>query len=551
MEDIKKEKFIASSPEPVTLKGTEEIIDQMNNSVCRIYNNGNGTGFFTKIPYKSKLLPVLITNNHVINQDDILNNKDISLYLNNDKKIKTIKLDNNRLIYTNEKLDVTIIEIKENKDNLNNKYLELDEETINYILLNKNDVPNYLNNIYSNRSIYLINYPEDKDVVVSYGQPPNFSETEILHKCTTKEGSSGSPILLINNQKLIGIHYGCSQHYEFNKGILLIYSIIEFSKIKNNLLIINKEGKIINKEEKNNFIIAEFNIKEDNEVIRIINSYEQARKEDEYIFDKSNYENEKEIIENCEIFINNKLIPFSYFYKFNKKGNYIIKYNFKNNIKNVNCLFGGCSSLINIDLSYFNSDNIINMSNMFSRCSSLTSLDLSNLNTNNVKDMSGMFRGCSSLTNINLSNINTNKVIDMSFMFYGCTYLKDINLSSFNTENVTIMREMFRGCLYLTKLNISNFNTKNVRDMNNMFHGCHSMTSFDLSNFDFAQVKDMECLFEKCTSLESVDLSNFNKTGNIPAGMFSACDKLTNIITKNEKLLSNFNKLLLKNKNKK
>ena len=84
-----------------------------------------------------------------------------------------------------------------------------------------------------------------------------------------------------------------------------------------------------------------------------------------------------------------------------------------------------------------------------------------------------------------------------------------------------------------------------------MFHGCHSMTSFDLSNFDFAQVKDMECLFEKCTSLESVDLSNFNKTGNIPAGMFSACDKLTNIITKNEKLLSNFNNLLLKHKNKK
>ena len=36
MEDIKKEKYISSSPEPVTLKGTEKIIDQMNNSVCRI-----------------------------------------------------------------------------------------------------------------------------------------------------------------------------------------------------------------------------------------------------------------------------------------------------------------------------------------------------------------------------------------------------------------------------------------------------------------------------------------------------------------------------------
>ena len=58
----------------------------MNNSICRIYNNGNGTGLFTKIPYKSQLLPVLITSNHLINQEDILNKKIISLYLNNNKK---------------------------------------------------------------------------------------------------------------------------------------------------------------------------------------------------------------------------------------------------------------------------------------------------------------------------------------------------------------------------------------------------------------------------------------------------------------------------------
>ena len=41
-----------------------------------------------------------------------------------------IKLDNNRLRYTNEKLDIIIIEIKENVDILNVKYLELDDEII-------------------------------------------------------------------------------------------------------------------------------------------------------------------------------------------------------------------------------------------------------------------------------------------------------------------------------------------------------------------------------------------------------------------------------------
>ena len=130
MEDNNKEKYIRICPEPVSLKGIENTIYQMNNCVCKIYNKSEGTGFFTKILFKSKLLPVLITNNNVIDINDIKNNKIISIYLNNDKKEETIKIDNNRLRYTNEKLDITIIEIKENKDNLNNKYLELDDNII-------------------------------------------------------------------------------------------------------------------------------------------------------------------------------------------------------------------------------------------------------------------------------------------------------------------------------------------------------------------------------------------------------------------------------------
>ena len=93
MENIIKEKSIKTSPEPVSFKATATILSQMNNCVCRIYiNNCEGTGFFTKIPYKSQLLPVLLTNNHVIGQDDILYNNYFSIYLNNDKKTKRIQL---------------------------------------------------------------------------------------------------------------------------------------------------------------------------------------------------------------------------------------------------------------------------------------------------------------------------------------------------------------------------------------------------------------------------------------------------------------------------
>ena len=238
-----KEHNILISPEPISLKQTEKIIEQMkNNSICRINNHGKGTGFFVKIPYKLRLLPVIITTNHAINIDDIQNNKIISLYLNNGKM--TIKLDDNRLRYTNEKLDITIIEIKENDHNLNIKYFELDDGIINYFISKEKERINYLddlNNIYLDESIYLLNYSKNKDIFVSYGKLLYINNSDITHNCNIKEGASGSPILLINNQKLIGIHHDSSNQNKYNKGRLLIYSIIEFSKIKNNLLLINKE----------------------------------------------------------------------------------------------------------------------------------------------------------------------------------------------------------------------------------------------------------------------------------------------------------------------
>ena len=72
MVDNAKEKYTAISPEPLLLKQTEKILEQMkSNSICRI--NNKETGFYVKIPYKSKLLPVLITSNQVINTNDIKN----------------------------------------------------------------------------------------------------------------------------------------------------------------------------------------------------------------------------------------------------------------------------------------------------------------------------------------------------------------------------------------------------------------------------------------------------------------------------------------------
>jgi len=60
-------------------------------------------------------------------------------------------------------------------------------------------------------------------------------------------------------------------------------------------------------------------------------------------------------------------------------------------------MFSGCSSLISLDLSHFNTENLCFMRDMFSGCSSLKNLNLSNFNTRNVFCLCNIFNGCSSL----------------------------------------------------------------------------------------------------------------------------------------------------------
>ena len=63
---------------------------------------------------------------------------------------------------------------------------------------------------------------------------------------------------------------------------------------------------------------------------------------------------------------------------------------------------------------------------------------------------SALFYGCSSLTNLDTSYFDTSKVNYMYYMFYNCSSLTNLDLSSFNTSNVTYMYDMFNGCSSLT-----------------------------------------------------------------------------------------------------
>jgi len=194
MEYIEGKKII-DSPNSVSLRGTEIILDQMKNMLCKIYikEDFKGTGFFCKIPYNGNLLPIFMTNNHIINESILTSEQNITISMNN--KFKKIELED-KIKYTNKDLDITIIEIKE-KDEIKN-YLDLDEN-----ILEKNNIT------YLKTSIYLLHYPGNNNIEVSYGIiKERENEYDFNHICDAGKYSSGGPILNLSNNKLIGMHKG-------------------------------------------------------------------------------------------------------------------------------------------------------------------------------------------------------------------------------------------------------------------------------------------------------------------------------------------------------
>ena len=242
-----KEILLENYPIPITLEENYLIIEQMKNSICKIYKNkgGKGSGFFCFIPFENSKIPVLITNYHVIDNDYFKNNAIINLTLNDDKETKIIQIGNNRKIYSSDKYDTTIIEIFPSKDKIN-YFLELEEK-----IFKQNSKL-----FYQKESLYIMHYPKSQKVSVSYGMLKDIKDSDIFHCCSTEKGSSGSPILSLSKKRIIGIHKEGVISKNINKGTFLKYPIIEFLNIfynqeKNNAINNNKLINLNNKKEKN------------------------------------------------------------------------------------------------------------------------------------------------------------------------------------------------------------------------------------------------------------------------------------------------------------
>lgn len=176
-----------------------KIINTLSKSICKLIfeDGGKGTGFFMMIPSKkNEKFNFLITNFHNISDYDVNSHKNITIYIHNEKSQK-IRLNNyERFIQCFDKpIDITIVQI------LDSDQIRKDIKFLNYDL-------NYLYgyNNYLKEDVLILQHPLGEDVNYAVGKIVSIDNFEFEHTVDTDYGSSGSPVILVKNSMVIGIH---------------------------------------------------------------------------------------------------------------------------------------------------------------------------------------------------------------------------------------------------------------------------------------------------------------------------------------------------------
>ena len=208
---IVKEIYVMNRPIP------NEVINKVAKSICKISFKINGqpasgTGFFMNfIDYK-----FLITNYHTISEKSI--NEIFEIELHNKKKVK-LKLNELKIYYFKEPIDVTVISINNISDIIKNvDFLDYD--------LN-DDYSKYIN-----EDVFTSGYAFGKKIESSSGKIVGIKDNVFSHNIATSSGFSGSPVILLNSIKIIGIHKQGNITSNINEGTF-IGIIIE--KLKNRI----------------------------------------------------------------------------------------------------------------------------------------------------------------------------------------------------------------------------------------------------------------------------------------------------------------------------
>ena len=531
----------------------------------------------------------------------------LNKYEDNDNYYITIeKCDKNLFDYVNEKGKLNLDEIKNIIFQLNNAFKLLSDLNIMHLMIKPSNILIKYKNKYNSGNNYTIKLSDFENFKlsnysgkISTTNTQGFMSPEIKNLLNNNNNKNIEEKLKYNSKYdlwSIGVliyylYFNETHEFDLMHGDIPNIDTIKDYNLKDlllKLININPDNRLdwkeyfkhpfimeVNKNYNNNIINIELEIEifgknkelnEDEIEYNYINDYKIANlnKNINILYNKNKEDGKKKSNnvfngtedQSIQIFINGKLYPFLYSYKFENEGvyNINIKGNGKLNINSMfygcqyikkirfnsfyfddiidmSYMFYGCSSLIEIDISVLNTSKVINMEGMFSHCKNLILLDLGTFNTNKVKNMKDMFSYCENLIDLNISSFNTINVKTMKFMFSNCKNLITLNLEKFNTTSVENFEYMFWNCENLTSLNLSSFNTLKANDsLEMMFSGCKKLSYLNISNFNTSKVKNMEYMFSHCENLTTLDLSSFN-TSKVKSMemMFSYCKNLNNL----------------------
>ena len=210
--ETNKKKEIFTGHTFIPIRMTNKVLK----SVCKIKtkkkggkNYECGTGFFLNINNDSK--KYLITNYHVISEK--IMNEDIEIEIHNHKTMN-LKLNNRYTKYFPEPKDISIIEIKKTDEIYDD--IELLDYELDYYIVSDEGY-----DVYRGSDVFSIEYPYGTNSVSASGKIENIEDFEFEHTIPTDYGSSGSPIILLSINKVIGIHKEADNLKQINRGTFI------------------------------------------------------------------------------------------------------------------------------------------------------------------------------------------------------------------------------------------------------------------------------------------------------------------------------------------
>ena len=192
------------------------LIFEAIKSVCLIILNNRkqksvGNGFFLNLSNTKKYL---VTAGHIFKAATIESEINLQIYNN---KIMKFNLINRDYLYFAEKIDILLIEMKDTDEIYND---------VKFLYYDSNYEKEY--GLYKNLYVFTIEHIIGENAACASGQiidVQKYFEYEFTHTIPTDRGSSGCPIILLNNNiniiRVIGIHISKDTKQKVNIGIFI------------------------------------------------------------------------------------------------------------------------------------------------------------------------------------------------------------------------------------------------------------------------------------------------------------------------------------------